>query len=246
MSGTTFFFIFVSILAILFLALNFLLAPHNPEYWIGKSIIREKLPNFGDTLKILIPNIIWKDISGLNNYSGMVTSQNIYESLIGYRRSKPNNNLFVKEQRVDGSYIGYLKKKNNSKLKCTLEGLEISYPVKIPSKPLNFSTTLESNLDPSYVTGFTDGEGSFMLTIIKDNKYKLGWRVACRFAICLHKKDLILLNSIKSFFNTGSVSGKDASMYRVESLAGLEIIINHFIPAYWISRWRPIFYLYFI
>lgn len=30
MSGTTFLFIFVSIIAILFLALNFLLAPHNP------------------------------------------------------------------------------------------------------------------------------------------------------------------------------------------------------------------------
>lgn len=89
---------------------------------------------------------------------------------------------------------------------------------------------LESKLDPSYVTGFTDGEGSFILTIIKDNKYKLGWRVACRFVISLHKKDLILLNSIKNFFNTGNVflMGKDASQYRVESLKGLDIIINHF------------------
>jgi hypothetical protein len=56
-------------------------------------------------------------------------------------------------------------------------GFERSYPVKIPSNPLiltrNFST-LESKLDPSYVTGFTDGEGSFILTIIKDNKYKSG------------------------------------------------------------------------
>ena len=76
----------------------------------------------------------------------------------------------------------------------------------------------------------TDGEGSFMLTIIKDNKYKTGWRVACRFAISLHKKDIILLNKIKNFFNTGNVyyMGKDASQYRVESLKGLENIINHF------------------
>ena len=40
----------------------------------------------------------------------------------------------------------------------------------------------------------------------------------------------MLLNSIKNFFNTGNVflMGKDASQYRVESLNGLAIIINHF------------------
>ena len=40
----------------------------------------------------------------------------------------------------------------------------------------------------------------------------------------------MLLDSIKEFFGTGSVfhMSKDSAQYRVESLAGLEIIINHF------------------
>ena len=235
MSSMTFFFLFVSILALVFLIVNLILAPHNPKNWIGKSIIWGKLPNSWYSLKLLVPSLNRKVDGGWSNYSGMVTSQKIYESLMGNRGSKSNkiNTLFVKEQRVDGSYIGYLNKKNNSMLKCTLVGFERSYQVKIPSNPINLTrnfSMLESKLDPSYVTGFTDGEGSFILTIIKDNKYKLGWRVACRFVISLHKKDLILLNSIKNFFNTGNVflAGKDASQYRVESLKGLDIIVNHF------------------
>lgn len=69
-----------------------------------------------------------------------------------------------------------------------------------------------------------------MLTIIKDKKYKLGWRIVCRFAISLHKKDLSLLKGIKDFFAVGNISlmGNDAIQYRVESLEGLALIINHF------------------
>lgn len=236
MSSLTFFFLFVCIIAALFLVINLLFAPHNPKNWIGKSRINwGKLSNSGDALKILVPSQIWKYLSGWSNYSGMVISQNIYESLIGNRGSKSVLNKYstVKEQRVDGSCIRFINKKYNLMLKCTLVGFERSYQIKIPSNSINLVrnfSTLDSKLEPSYVTGFTDGEGSFILTIIRDNKYKTGWRVACRFVISLHKKDLILLNKIKDFFNTGSIfyMGKDASQYRVESLKGLEYIINHF------------------
>ena len=74
---------------------------------------------------------------------------------------------------------------------------------KIHSNPINFTalainySKLDYKLNPWFITGFTDGEGSFILTIIKDNKYKLGWRAACRFVISLNKKDLKLLNKIK-------------------------------------------------
>ncbi len=69
-----------------------------------------------------------------------------------------------------------------------------------------------------------------MLNIIRDNKYKLGWRVVCRFTIHLHKKDLNLLNSIKQFFEVGNVflTGGGSAQFRVESSSGLDIIINHF------------------
>jgi len=116
----TFFFLFVSILALVFLIVNLILAPHNPKNWIGKSIIWGKLPNSGNSLKLLVPSHIWKYIGGWSNYSGMVTSQKIYESLMGNRGSKSNkiNTLFVKEQRVDGSYIGYLGASSKKIIQC--------------------------------------------------------------------------------------------------------------------------------
>nr|QIJ45925.1 hypothetical protein [Calonectria ilicicola]QIJ45966.1 hypothetical protein [Calonectria ilicicola] len=235
MSSVTFLFMFVTILAIVFLLLNFILAPHNPKLWSGKSTYWDKLSNSGDTLKLLVLSHIWKYMSGWSNYSGIVTSQEILEKVMGYRGSKSaihelkESCFTVKEQRVDGSWCGI----NLPHLRYTLVGFERSYQVKIPSNFINFKRnfcTLESKLNPFYVTGFVDGEGSFILTIIRDNKYKSGWRVACRFVISLHKKDLMLLNSIKEFYGTGSVfhMSKDSVQYRVESLAGLEIIINHF------------------
>jgi len=235
MSSVTLIFVIVAIIALLFLVLNFVLAPHNPKLWSGKSLHWDKLPNSGDTLKLLVLSRIWKYIGGWSNYSGIVTSQEMIEKEMGYRGSKSivSENTIVKEQRVDGSYIEYFNKKKLSMLRYTLVGFERSYLIKVPSNFINLKrnfSTLESKLNPFYVTGFVDGEGSFILTIIKDNKYKSGWRVACRFVISLHKKDIMLLNNIKEFFGTGSVfhMSKDSAQYRVESLAGLDIIINHF------------------
>ena len=56
----------------------------------------------------MIPNSVWKYISGWSNYSDMVISQGMMEIEMGYRGSKSNisNIVFVKEQRVDGSCIG--------------------------------------------------------------------------------------------------------------------------------------------
>jgi hypothetical protein len=84
----------------------------------GKMLIRDKLSNSGDTLKLLIPSYKWKSISGQNNYLGMVTSQKMSENEMGYRGSKSETNS-VKEQRVDGSYCKIFKFKQ---LRYTLMG----------------------------------------------------------------------------------------------------------------------------
>jgi len=125
------FILFVSIIAILFLFINLVFAPHNPENWSGKSINWEKLSNSGKPLKLLILSINRKVNCGWSNYSGIVTSQKIYESIIGNRGSKSVifNNITVKEQRVYGSWCGI----NLSHLRCTLVGFERSYQAKIPS-----------------------------------------------------------------------------------------------------------------
>ena len=93
---------------------------------------------------------------------------------MGYRGSK-SAIMAVKEQRVDGSWFLATKAKS---LRYTLMGGESRYQVKILSKQLNkkrnFYTLLaqQPKLNPWFVTGFADGEGSFGITIYKDNRIK--------------------------------------------------------------------------
>ena len=85
-------------------------------------------------------------------------------------------------------------------------------------------------LNPYFVTGFSDAESSFSVSIAKSTKQGKGWRVMCRFDVNLHKKDLDLLNSIKDFFGVGKVylNTNDSCIYTVQSIKDLAIIINHF------------------
>jgi len=57
----------------------------------------------------------------------------------------------------------------------------------------------KENLHPQFVSGFTDAEGCFMISITqkaKNNK----WQVLALFQLGLHSRDLPLLNKIQSFF----------------------------------------------
>jgi hypothetical protein len=40
--------------------------------------------------------------------------------------------------------------------------------------------------NPWFVTGFTDGEGSFIVQLYKSSAYRLGWSVEPQFTICLN------------------------------------------------------------
>ena len=56
-----------------------------------------------------------------------------------------------------------------------------------------------------FLTGFTDGEGCFHVSVIKYSKYKLGWKIQLSFEIHLNAKDIALLVQIKNFFRVGSL-----------------------------------------
>jgi hypothetical protein len=89
-----------------------------------------KLPNSGNTLKLLIPNYSWKAISGWINYSCMVIIQKISEKKMGNRGSKSGiTSKSEKEQRVDGSL--WIKQIH---IRYTLTGFERNYRLKILSK----------------------------------------------------------------------------------------------------------------
>lgn len=85
-------------------------------------------------------------------------------------------------------------------------------------------------LNPNWVTGFVDAEGSFSMSIFKSKTAAIGWTIEPCFIITLHNKDIELLNKIQLFFGVGVVStiGSKGARYRVRSRDGLKTIISHF------------------
>ena len=200
----------------------------------GKTLNWLKLSNSGDTLKLMVPNYSRKAISGWTNHPCMVISHKMSENEMGYRGSKSVlTNETVKEQRVDGSWSIKAKSKIML-LRCTLMGFERNYQLKIPSKQLNYFSTLHSDnkLDPWFVTGLADSEGTFTIIIDQNQKRTLGWRVQAKFQIGLHKRDLGLLLQVQQFFGGIGSIGKSENMgfYSVSSVKDLtNTIIPHFL-----------------
>jgi len=94
----------------------------------------------------------------------------------------------------------------------------------------SISNTL--NLTPDFITGFSDAEGSFMLSLLSNKTWRYGWSVGARFEITLHMKDEELLNKIRVFFKgAGNIYrySENKISYRVNRLDELlTIIIPHF------------------
>jgi hypothetical protein len=196
------------------------------------------------------PSYSRKAISGQNNYLGKVISHIMKETEMGYRGSKSKilsipipNRISVKEQRVDGSYCTY---KKNLQLRCTLMDCKSSYQTSLPSKQLSIRTFSTSNfkhplllsighkkLNPWFVTGFIDAEGTFCTTIYKNKAYKTGWVVRSFFEIGLNQRDSSLIYQLKDFFEgIGTIRlDKKANVlkYSTASLKDLSsIVIPHF------------------
>ena len=89
-----------------------------------------------------------------------------------------------------------------------------------------------NELNPDYVSGLTDAEGTFIISITKKPKAILGQSVQLFFRIRMHTRDTNLLLRIQSFFKVGTVrenKNENISVYEVGSFKDLiEVIIPHF------------------
>ena len=240
------------------------------------NLLRGKLSNSGDILKLLIPNQVEFFQGGWTNYSRMVTSQKMalhyywlkwtngdIRVLDSYavelqtrkmdnRGSKLNIQMFLKEQRVDGSYIN-LCIRDSIMLRCTLKRFErissSSFRLnQILNKQLHSTTVRNTDsknllepkssdkntnifsLNPWFITGFTDGDGSFSVSIAK-KKSGSGWKIQPLFTIGLDPKDLDLLVQIKAYFKVGKIytSSRGIVYYTVGSTKDIiKYILPHF------------------
>jgi hypothetical protein len=82
-------------------------------------------------------------------------------------------------------------------------------------------------LNPDFITGLTEAEGSFSIVKHKDNRAKFDIHISLRFKITMLSNAIDLLNMIKSFFDCGSVvQNKDGSVdFLVRDINSLNNIV---------------------
>jgi len=90
------------------------------------------------------------------------------------------------------------------------------------------------NLDPWFVTGFSDAEGCFNVSVSKRTKSTVGYVVQARFIIELQLRDIDLLLKIQSFFGgVGTItkdSTKNVCRFSIVSIKDINnFIIPHFV-----------------
>ena len=92
----------------------------------------------------------------------------------------------------------------------------------------------QERLDPSWIVGFTDGEGCFHISINKIHEMSLGWQVLPEFRVVQHEKDEAVLHKIKDYFGFGNVkvNRKDhhgtRKEFKVRGLDNLNKIVEFF------------------
>ena len=107
--------------------------------------------------------------------------------------------------------------------------LHILSNVKYPNQSDEIKLDI-NKINPWFITGFSDAEGSFLISIRPNSKLKIGYSVELAFKIGLHSNDKNLLEDIKSYFQVGAVrkQGEDGFEFQVSSFRDLQVIVNHF------------------
>ena len=115
---------------------------------------------------------------------------------------------------------------------------------------------LKNKLNSYFLAGFVDGEGHFGISITKSLTHNVGWQVQVNFQISINKKDIALLELIKSTWGVGNIfdnntinnktkEPKNSILYSVSSLQDLKnVIIPHFVKYPLITQKRADFELF--
>lgn len=104
-----------------------------------------------------------------------------------------------------------------------------------PGAAYSTSVTNDSNNDkykisPWFVTGFTDGEGSFILNVSRTTLRTVGWKIEGFFSIAVHKKDRVLLENIKGYLGVSANITQEGEKVKLRMSAkqDLQKIMAHF------------------
>jgi len=82
----------------------------------------------------------------------------------------------------------------------------------------------------SYITGFTDGEGTFCVSFNYQAKFKTKLEVRPIFSISQHKRSLEILERIKDYFGVGGLRfSKRDQNYKYE-IRSIDDLVSKIIP----------------
>lgn len=87
------------------------------------------------------------------------------------------------------------------------------------------------NINPYWLSGFVDGEGTFYVGVNVNKTMKVNYQVLPEFRIVQHEKDIKLLYAIKKYLNAGVVrkNHENRQELRIRALADFNnIVIPHF------------------
>ena len=116
--------------------------------------------------------------------------------------------------------------------KRTQTGTKVKGPYYFKRGLHTLSKVVKPLLDPWYITGFTDAEGCFSISIAISKKNKTGFQINPVFSIHLHSKDISLLEYFKDYFGVGIINLENntkSASYKTFSLKDLiDVIIPHF------------------
>jgi len=81
---------------------------------------------------------------------------------------------------------------------------KVAFPNIVPvERPLLVESP---EINPYWLAGFTDGEGSFLINLYNSSVNKLGERTQLRFTITQHRRDIELLKSVITFLDCGIIA----------------------------------------
>lgn len=84
-------------------------------------------------------------------------------------------------------------------------------------------------INPYWLSGFVDGEGTFYVGINKNDTMKIHFQVLPEFRIVQHERDIKLLHALKKFFGAGVVRINHDTRYELR-IRSLEHINKYVIP----------------
>jgi len=85
------------------------------------------------------------------------------------------------------------------------------------------SARMQTSISDWWITGFTDTEGCFRISVLKNKELKTQWGVRLSFQISLHAKDKAILNLIQYKLGIGKIytAGPTAVALEIRSIKEL-------------------------